>query len=253
MLTFLKSYILVSLSLFLAPVENLFHQVTLFEDLQSREIQACNILKIIPKTTKRLCAFTCSLEQQCESFTFCKTRSCSLRSGECSANGSVVKSIGECGNYGVRKMLGNPCQTATEEMNQATPCFPSSKGNGLICVPLSELGNRFKKRTPMSWTDANKTCANTNGILLYPKTWSVAASDNLRCAQKYFLGHEITIWIGIRVNGAGYLVDVHGSLLLDVPFEDATIPDHCIIATMGIFGLRQSPCGFEFPFICELN
>ena len=119
MITFLKSYILVSLSLFLAPVESLFHQVTLFEDLQSREIQACNILKIIPKTTKRLCAFTCSLEQQCESFTFCKTRSCSLRSGECSANGSVVKSIGECVNYGVRKMLENTWQTTTEEMNQA--------------------------------------------------------------------------------------------------------------------------------------
>ena len=266
MLTFLKLHILVFLSLFLAPVENFFHQVTVFEDLQSREIQACNILKIIPKTTKRLCAFTCSVNQQCEAFTFCKTRSCSLRSGECSANDWNTKSIGACGNYGVRRMLHNTWQTTTEEMNQATvtvasymtqppnnPCFPPSKGNGLNCIPFIELGLWYTLGLPMSWSDANKTCQDKNGVLLYPKTWSLTASDNLVNAQKLALGFVVEIWIGIRVNGTGDLVDVHGSLLLDVPFEDAAIPNYCIIATKGIFGLEQKPCDNSFPFTCELN
>ena len=81
----------------------------------------------------------------------------------------------------------------------------------------------------------------------------MAASDNFVKAQMLAEGSVVEIWIGIRMNGAGDLVDVHGSLLLDGPFEDAAIPDHCMIATKGIYGLRQMPCGFQLPFICELN
>ena len=152
MLGFLKLYILISLSLFFAPVENLFHEVALFE-LQRRDKHAYSILKTISKTTKRNCALTCSLEQQCESFTFCKTKSCSLRSGELSANGSNVKSSGGCGNYGVSKEVDKTWQTMTKAgFKQATateaspitqppknPCFPSNNGNGLKCIPFNEI------------------------------------------------------------------------------------------------------------------
>ena len=270
MLSNQKLYVLISLSLFVAHVENSFHRIDLFDDLKSQGEQARTILKIIPRTTKRICAISCSLEQRCKSFTFCKTRSCTLHSGDYSTHASKINLSGGCGNYEVRITLAENQQTTTKAgfigiedtatsaslMTQPPNglCFPSSKGNGLKCIDVNDFEHWYEiSSVALSWTEAKARCANSDrGILLYPATWSQNALDNL-LKTLYGLRSVFQIWIGIRVGEADDLVDVYDNPIKDVPVSGDFYRGACFIASMGYADLQIYPCLVPMYFICELN
>ena len=191
-----------------------------------------------------------------------------MRSRERSANGSNMKSIGVCENYGKRKKLDEKGQsTTTAEFNQVTSttalrvtlpqnnvCFPSSKGDGLKWIPFDDFQQWYKMEPPKNWREANKTCEDGNGVLLYAKTQSSDATKNFLEAQEHVFGYMSEIWIGIRVNEAGNYVDVHGNPIVNYVYVvGASYPGDCLSFPLDASGLQSQSCDNLFSFICELN
>ena len=214
-------------------------------------------VKTFQHISKLSCALSCSRDESCYSFTFCGQKVCYLNSEKVSKEMTLGDADKSCRLYfnkkAARKIPKFNLEMKTTTQVPNNPCFPSSKDNGLKCISFDDFEQWYKIGQPASWMGAVENCEESNGVLLYPKKWSLTASDNLRSAQEHVLGKVSKIWIGVRVNETGYFVDLHGNLLLNVPFEDETYPDQCLVAKMGIHGLRQKSCDHIFPFVCELN
>ena len=264
---FINFFIWIYLSLCLNRVENL----ELFEDFQSRDKEITNILKIIPRTTKHICALSCSLEQRCESFTFCKTRSCTLLSSEPSTHASNIKLSGGCANYGARKKVDKNLQLTTKagfnEDTAATAiqvtqppnnhCFPSSKGDGLRCIPFDDFTQWYNvSLTPMGWWQARHFCDSAReGVLMFSRNWSQESSANLfRVLAELYEGEIPEVWIGIRIDSTpGFFFDVNNHPIQNIPVENGSNLFTCFTVKNDSYLIHSHNCGTVFPFICELN
>ena len=188
-------------------------RMRVLQDVHSRNFAS---MRIIARTTNRLCALTCLSDELCVAYAFCKNRSCHLsRSADPSTNQSARTALDAiCPSDAIKASTMYPLveqphdyintlnPTTTVAVSAKAPvdsiCYIAQMSVSVECQCAAEKPSTqwfAIVRDQKSWFWAMKFCISLEGVLFYTEDWPPAELDFF-----YKVIQEDEFWVGLFFN-----------------------------------------------------
>ena len=188
-------------------------RLRVLQDVHSRNFAS---MRIIARTTNRLCALSCLSDELCVAYAFCKNRSCHLsRSADISTNEKPIKGLkAMCSSDAIKATVIYPLveQThdntdmldlsITQALSTNVPvdsiCYIAQMSVSVEwqCSAEKPSANWFAiVRYQEGWFGARKFCISLEGVLFYTENWPPSELDIF-----YTVIRDDEFWVGLRKN-----------------------------------------------------
>ena len=244
-------------------------RMRILQDVHSRNFAS---MRIIARTTNRLCALTCLSDELCVAYAFCKNRSCHLsRSADPSTNQSARTALNVmCPSDAIKASTIYPLVEQTHDntntLNPTTTVAVSANVPADSICYIAQISTNVEwqcaaekpptqwfaiVREQKDWFGAWKFCNSLEGVLFYTENWPPAELDFF-----YKVIQDDEFWVGLFFNVFEQLKTAWGEevnqnkLLIHGNVNNWSILT-CVISERGQTpGFYYYSCNKRLSFIC---